>query len=140
MFVSHSLLAHDNITYPSEMNCTIRLVAADNGHREERLCMDRDRIVTNISSTPQVDTQQQLREQHELIQAIQFLNRSNLPMLGGNSRFQYQIDAATRIPVVKVIQADTKDVIYQLPPEYVIELARQERRKKREAALGDGCK
>ena len=97
--------------------------------------MDRDRIVTSISSTPQVDTQQQLREQHELIQAIQFLNRSNLPILSENSRFQYQIDPATRKPVVKVIQADTEDVIYQLPPEYAIELARQERRKLRAAGL-----
>jgi len=101
--------------------------------------MDRDRVVTSISTTPQVETQQQLREQHELIQAIQFLNRSNLPILSENSKFQYQIDPATRKPVVKVIQADTKDVIYQLPPEYVIELARQERKKRRAAGMQEDC-
>lgn len=94
--------------------------------------MDRDRIVTNVSNTPQVEVQQQLREHRELIQAVQYLNRSaDVQFMGENSRFRYEIDSATRIPVVKVVRKDSEDVIYQLPPDYVVELAREARKRSR---------
>lgn len=109
-----------------------QLVALQPKHEMRDNIMDRDRIVTNISTAPQAELQQQLHEHRELVQAIQFLNRSaDVQVLGGNNRFQYEIDSATRMPVVKVIQTETEDVIYQLPPDYVVELAREARRRLR---------
>lgn len=97
--------------------------------------MNRDRIDAIAAHVPSVDLQQQLRERHhQLIQAIQFLNRSDFPLLAENSRFNYAVDAATRRAVVKVVNKETQEVLYQLPPEYVLELARQARQQQRQAA------
>jgi len=93
--------------------------------------VDQDHIAVNVSSAAQADTQQQLTERHRLIQAIGFLNRTDLQILGENNRVQFLLDSASRRPVVKVVRADTKDVIYQLPSDYVLELARKVRQKER---------
>jgi flagellar protein FlaG len=53
--------------------------------------------------------------------AVRHLNESNYA--GTGREVQFSIDAHTRLPVVKVVDADTKEVISQLPAEYALELA-----------------
>lgn len=94
--------------------------------------MDEDRIVAKVWSAPQVDAQQQLRERHELIQAVQILNRAaDTPILGESNRFHFRIDAGAGMPVVKVIQKETDEVLYQLPTDHVLQLAREARKRLR---------
>ena len=60
-------------------------------------------------------------ESRRLIQAVRSLNKSEL--LGQQNELTYTIDRDTRRPVVKVVDRETKAVLFQIPPSYVLELA-----------------
>ncbi|MBI5084538.1 MAG: flagellar protein FlaG [Acidobacteria bacterium] len=66
-------------------------------------------------------TPQQRREQDQLIRAVQSLNESQL--FGQNSELSFSIDRYTKKPVVRLVDKSTKEVIRQIPPEYVLRLA-----------------
>lgn len=58
----------------------------------------------------------------ELIEKVVEELKKKLSML--NTQLQIQIDKDTDITVVKVIDKDTKKVIRQIPPEYVLKIAK----------------
>jgi len=58
----------------------------------------------------------------ELIEKVIEELKKKLSML--NTQLQIQIDKDTDITVVKVIDKDTKKVIRQIPPEYVLKIAK----------------
>jgi uncharacterized FlaG/YvyC family protein len=53
--------------------------------------------------------------------AVSQLNESGYP--GEGREVLFSVDPSTRLPVVKVVDTDTKEVISQWPPEYAIRLA-----------------
>jgi len=66
----------------------------------------------------------ELRAQQErLIQAVQSANEGKL--LGENREMTYSVDPGTRRLVFKLIDKKTKDVIRQVPPEYLLRLAEE---------------
>lgn len=54
-------------------------------------------------------------------EAVRTLNDSGV--VGDGREVTFSLDRATRIPVVKVLDTNTKEVISQWPPEYAIRLA-----------------
>ncbi len=58
----------------------------------------------------------------ELIEKVVEELKKKLSML--NTQLQIQIDKDTDITVVKVIDKDTKKVIRQIPPEYILKIAK----------------
>jgi hypothetical protein len=60
--------------------------------------------------------------------AVQALNESGI--VGEGREVTFSLDRATRLPVVKVLDTNTQEVINQWPPEYALRLA--------EAAKGGG--
>lgn len=56
-----------------------------------------------------------------LISAVKSLNSSQL--FGEDSEVLFSLDKSTHLPVVKIVNKDTKEVIRQLPPEYVLRIA-----------------
>jgi uncharacterized FlaG/YvyC family protein len=59
--------------------------------------------------------------------AVRQLNDAGLA--GDGREVTYSIDAATREPVVKVIDSQTKEVINQWPPKYALALAAESQTK-----------
>ena len=53
--------------------------------------------------------------------AVRTLNDSGI--VGEGREVTFSLDRATRIPVVKVVDTSTQEVINQWPPEYAIRLA-----------------
>jgi flagellar protein FlaG len=66
-------------------------------------------------------------ENRQVVQAVKALNQSE--MFGEENDLVFQKDPDSRRMVVKVINRKTKDVISQIPPEYVLRLAEELKQK-----------
>jgi uncharacterized FlaG/YvyC family protein len=63
----------------------------------------------------------QASQNREIVQAVKAVNSAEL--YGPNQELTYQQDAASKRMVVRVVDSATKQVIVQIPPEYVLALA-----------------
>ncbi len=73
-----------------------------------------------LSVTPQVAPE--LRpEDRELIKAVRALNATEL--FGEEHELAFLIDRQSRRPVVRIVDKETKEVVRQIPPEYVLRMA-----------------
>jgi uncharacterized FlaG/YvyC family protein len=66
-------------------------------------------------------------ENRQVVQAVKAVNQSE--MFGEDNDLVFQKDPDTQRMVVKVINRKTKDVISQIPPEYVLRLAENLKQK-----------
>jgi len=60
-------------------------------------------------------------QNREVVQAVKAVNGSE--MFGQDEEFAFQMDSATKRLVVQVINRNTKEVISQVPAEYVLRMA-----------------
>jgi uncharacterized FlaG/YvyC family protein len=60
-------------------------------------------------------------EHFQLIQAVKAVNAASV--LGDHAEIQFSIDRRTRLPIIKVLDRNTKEVIDQVPSEYILRLA-----------------
>jgi flagellar protein FlaG len=70
--------------------------------------------------TAPVDTQR-AAENREVIQAVKAVNAAE--MFGTNSELTFLVDRMTQRPVIRLVDKETRDVIRQIPPEYVLRMA-----------------
>lgn len=66
-------------------------------------------------------TPQQRAEQARVVQAVKTVNASGI--LGDSDELSFTTDQPTGRMVIKLINKDTKEVLRQIPPEYVLRLA-----------------
>jgi len=64
---------------------------------------------------------EQAAQNREVIQAVKAIN--NAEMFGQDRELTFQRDAVTNRMVVRVVDRKTKEVLSQLPPEYVLRLS-----------------
>lgn len=62
-------------------------------------------------------------ERRELIQAVKAVNKAEL--FGENNEVTFTADTKTHKPVTKIVNKKTKEVVRQIPPEYVLHLAQE---------------
>jgi flagellar protein FlaG len=86
-----------------------------------------NRSTAVLASAPaaQVDQKTQHRE---IIQAVKALNSTE--MFGENNEAQFQKDPLTNRMVVRIIDRKTKEVISQIPAEYLLQLAAESKSQK----------
>lgn len=65
----------------------------------------------------------QLAEQRDLVQAVRTVNAAE--MLGQDNELSFLMDRETQRPVLRIVNRKTKEVVRQVPPEYVLRLARE---------------
>jgi uncharacterized FlaG/YvyC family protein len=65
-------------------------------------------------------------EQRRLARAVAALNANGL--FGESNELTFSRDSGTDRVVIKIVNRNTKEVIQQLPPEYVLRLAEETRR------------
>lgn len=68
-------------------------------------------------------TPQMRAEQAQLVRAVEAVSEARL--FGEKSELAISVDRETRRPVVKIIDRETKEVIQQIPPEYLLRLAEE---------------
>ena len=78
-------------------------------------------IVQPLPATAPVTPVQQPAEQREVIQAVKAVNATE--MFGQDNELQFQTDQQTRRMVLQIVNRKTKEVVSQVPPEYVLRLA-----------------
>jgi len=77
----------------------------------------------NVPVAP-VSTPTELAAQNrELIQAVKSINAAE--HFGMDSELTFTMDRRTLRPVIRVVNSKTRDLIQQIPPEYVLELAKR---------------
>ena len=62
-----------------------------------------------------------LVENRELIRSVKSINASEL--FGEDSELSFALDRETRRPVVRVLNRQTQEVLWQAPPEYLLQVA-----------------
>ena len=60
-------------------------------------------------------------QRKQLIQAVHEVNKSE--MLGDENELTFVLDRTTRKAVVRVVNRQTREVVFQLPPDYVLRMA-----------------
>ena len=63
----------------------------------------------------------QAAENHDLVQAIKAVNAAET--FGSNNELTFLLDRATRLPVVRVVNRKTHELIEQIPAEKILQLA-----------------
>ena len=57
----------------------------------------------------------------DIVQAVRALNQSE--MFGQDNELEFQRDRASRRMVIRIVNRTTKEVVSQVPPEYVLRLS-----------------
>jgi flagellar protein FlaG len=82
--------------------------------------------VQRLTQVPQaldvVSVEKRTPEQKGLIEAVAKVNKSGL--LGQDKELTFQMDRETGRTVIRVVNRQTREVIQQTPPEYVLEVAK----------------
>jgi uncharacterized FlaG/YvyC family protein len=80
-----------------------------------------NRISQDLPSVATPIPVEKAAENREVVQAVKALN--NTEMFGQENDLVFQKDLQTQRMVIKVINRKTKDVVSQIPPDYVLRLA-----------------
>ena len=62
-------------------------------------------------------------ENRTIITAIKAINASELS--GSNSEITFVIEPSTKRPILRLVDKKTRDVIRQIPPEYMLRMAEE---------------
>lgn len=73
------------------------------------------------SPTPMPIPPEQAAANRDLMQAVKALNAA--VAFGNQNEITFQVDRASRLPVIRIIDRNTKEVVNQIPPEYVLRMA-----------------
>ena len=74
-------------------------------------------------STPAPVAPEQLAENRDLVQAVKALNAA--ASFGDDNELAFLMDRTTRLPVIRIVNRKTNEVVDQIPPEYVLRLAEE---------------
>jgi flagellar protein FlaG len=74
---------------------------------------------SSLATSPQV-TAEEAAQRRQLVQAAQSVNQSGVL---GQNQLVFLLDRETHRAVIRVVDRTTQQVISQIPPEYVLQLA-----------------
>jgi flagellar protein FlaG len=77
--------------------------------------------VSPLTQVAPVTPPAQQAQNRDLIQAVQAINKSE--MLGSGNELSFALDRESGRAVIRIVDTDTKEVIQQVPPEYVLRIA-----------------
>lgn len=79
-------------------------------------------IAAVLPAAPPVSPEQRA-EQQRMVQAVKAINEAEL--FGEASELTFSYDRPSRKMVLKLVDRETKEVIRQIPPEYLLRLAEE---------------
>jgi flagellar protein FlaG len=77
--------------------------------------------VSGLTHTTPVTPPAQQAQNRDLIQAVQAINQTDL--MGSGNELSFALDRESGRAVIRIVDTDTKEVIQQVPPEYVLRMA-----------------
>ena len=73
-----------------------------------------------LSPAPAPIQTDRLAENREVIQAVRALNATEL--FGQNNELTFLLDRETQRAIIRLVDRKTKDILRQIPPEYVLRM------------------
>jgi uncharacterized FlaG/YvyC family protein len=64
---------------------------------------------------------QQAAANRDVLQAVKALNTA--ATFGDQNEITFQVDRASRLPVIRIVDRNTREVVTQIPAEYILRLA-----------------
>jgi uncharacterized FlaG/YvyC family protein len=87
--------------------------------------VERSALASSVPAAPApVD---QAAENREVVRAVKALNGTE--MFGQDNQLTFRKDPETQRMVIRVVNRETEEVVVQIPPEYVLRLAEDLKRK-----------
>ena len=83
-------------------------------------------VVVALTDLPTAQTRAQAADRQQLVKAVQAVNDSNA--LGDNQELTFVLDRNSHRTLTRIIDRQTQEVLMQIPPEYVLQLAEQLKR------------
>ena len=80
-------------------------------------------LAAQVAASQQARSPEAQSELREVIQAVKKINEAGF--LGDNSELTFVMDRQTKRPLVRIIDKKTKEVIQQIPPDYVLRMAEE---------------
>jgi uncharacterized FlaG/YvyC family protein len=62
-------------------------------------------------------------ENRDIVQAVKAANAAS--SFGDNNEVSFMLDRNTKLPVIRIVNKETKEVVEQIPAEYLLELAQE---------------
>jgi uncharacterized FlaG/YvyC family protein len=62
-------------------------------------------------------------ENRDIVQAVKAVNAAS--SFGDNNEVSFMLDRNTKLPVIRIINKDTKELVQQIPAEYLLQLAEE---------------
>jgi flagellar protein FlaG len=81
-----------------------------------------ERVLQVPDALDVVSVDKRTPEQRGLIEAVTMVNKSGL--LGQDKELAFQMDRDTGRSVIQVVNRRTREVVQQIPPEYVLDVAK----------------
>ncbi|HEY3744387.1 MAG TPA: flagellar protein FlaG [Bryobacteraceae bacterium] len=78
---------------------------------------------TDVTAQVQTPPPAEVAQRRELVKAVQALNQAEL--FGSNNQVTFAIDRDSKRLVTKVVDRNTGEVVDQIPAEYVLKLAEE---------------
>ncbi|MBI2679521.1 MAG: flagellar protein FlaG [Candidatus Solibacter usitatus] len=78
------------------------------------------------AAAPAPPDQAQAAENRNLVRAVKAVNSAET--FGDQNELSFTLDRNTHLPVIRVVDRNTRKVIEQIPPEYVLRLAEELRK------------
>jgi uncharacterized FlaG/YvyC family protein len=75
------------------------------------------------ATTPAPTAPEHAVENRDIVQAVKALNAA--ASFGENNELTFLLDRNSRLPVIRIIDRETKEVVDQIPPEYILRMAEE---------------
>jgi len=75
------------------------------------------------ATAPTPAAPEQVAETRDIVQAVKAVNEAS--SFGDNNEVSFMLDRNTKLPVIRIVNKDTKEVVEQIPAEYLLELAQE---------------
>lgn len=85
-------------------------------------------LAASLAASLNARPERERREQQQLIQAVKALNGAEY--LGDKQELTFVLDEQTKRPVVRLVDRDTGEVVREIPPKHVLNLAREMAKRK----------
>lgn len=80
--------------------------------------------VGNLPATaPAPPAPEHVAETRDIVQAVKAVNAAS--SFGDNNEVSFMLDRNTKLPVIRIVNKDTKEVVEQIPAEYLLQLAQE---------------
>jgi flagellar protein FlaG len=75
------------------------------------------------ATAPAPAAPEHVAENRDIVQAVKALNAAS--SFGDNNELSFMVDRNTKMAVIRIVNKETKEVVKQIPAEYILALARE---------------